>query len=128
MLKLTPLLEAKEPDPKFDNVAKETLKGRIYKEIRPLMRGFFKDDAWQAVHKIFSKFTDLGLDWDIYESHYGNQKYDKTFPPERKVWYFEIHFTNNKGKKNKIHGSLTAAGAGTVDDPLDRYDITVVLS
>jgi hypothetical protein len=128
MLKLIPLLEATTPEEGFDNVAKETLKKRLYKKTMPLSRGFFKDDNWSAVYKIFKIFTDLGLDWDIYESHYGNHKYDRTMPMERKVWYFEIHFTNNKGKKNKIHGSLTAAGAGTVEDPLSKYDITVVLS
>ena len=51
--------------------------------------------------------------------------------PVRKIWSFEIHFLNNIGKEGKaavIHGNITAAGAGSVEDPLDRYDVTVTLS
>ena len=49
-------------------------------------------------------------------------------PPQGKRWTFEINFTDNTGKPKKIFGNLTAAGAGSVQDPLEKYDITVVLS
>ena len=43
-----------------------------------------------------------------------------------KIWNIEINFTNNKGRPTKLHGTVTAAGAGagTREDPLSRYDIT----
>jgi hypothetical protein len=59
------------------------------------------------------------------EAYYGSGQYDKTMPPQRKTWKFEIRFTNPKGKQNVMYGALVAAGAGSVKDPLDRYDITV---
>jgi hypothetical protein len=47
--------------------------------------------------------------------------------PVRKVWYFEIIWEGPKGKQLKLGGNLTAAGAGSVEDPLEKYDIVLIL-
>ena len=49
-------------------------------------------------------------------------------PPQSKMWEFNIDFIGNDGKPKKIYGNLTAAGAGSVEYPLDKYDISVVLT
>ena len=112
----------------YDEISRPTLLRRLYKDITPYTRGFFSDSSWQAVRKVWDTFDKLALDWGITDNYYGNGPYDKTVPPERKTWKFEIRFRNEKGNPNKIFGTLTAAGAGKVDDPLSRYDITVVMS
>jgi len=95
----------------------------IYKRITPLSQGFFRDESWENVRKIFNVFNEMGLDWDIMDA-----KYNGSMPPESKHWRFEINFTANDGRPKKIYGGLTASGAGTVEDPLEKYDISVVLS
>jgi len=112
----------------YDNVSRQTLLRRLYKDIEPITRGFFRDNSWQSVKKVWNHFDRLDLNWHITDNYYGNGHYDKTVPPERKRWHFEINFKNEKGNPNKIVGTLTAAGAGSVEDPLSRYDITVVMS
>ena len=47
--------------------------------------------------------------------------------PTRKEWHFEIHWDNDKGKYSKMGGVVTASGAGSVDDPLSRYDVNMVI-
>jgi len=85
------------------------------------IKGFFSDDSWQGVQQIWNAFNQAGLDWNIMGSDYcpnGNN------PMGGKIWNIQINFTNNKGRLTTLHGTVTAAGAGTVEDPLDRYDIT----
>jgi len=38
-----------------------------------------------------------------------------------------VPFTNNKGKEQILHGTLTAHFAGSVKDPSDRYDISFII-
>lgn len=86
-----------------------------------LIKGFFSDQSWEGVNQIWTAFEQAGLDWNGAGSNYypaGDN------PMGGKIWKFEIHFTNNKGKPTTLYGTVTAAGAGTVEDPLSRYDIT----
>ena len=95
----------------------------IYRKVAPLTQGFFSDESWENVHKIFKTFDAMNLDWYIDKAEYNG-----TMPPERKIWYLGIEFTTKMGQRKEIKGYLTAAGAGSKEDPLDRYDITLVLS
>ena len=105
--------------------SKASLKNKIYKTITPITQQMYSDESWQGVNKVWKAFDELGLDWNMTESYYGSGQYDKTVPPERKTWKFEINFTNQRGRQNIMYGVLGAAGAGSVSDPLSRYDITV---
>jgi len=108
-----------------EGISRQRLKTQIYKAIAPITKQFYSDDSWQGVSQVWKAFDNLGLDWNMTEAYYGSGQYDKTMPPQRKTWKFEIRFTNPKGKQNVMYGALVAAGAGSVKDPLDRYDITV---
>ena len=41
-----------------------------------------------------------------------------------KEWNFTIWLDNSKG--TKIYGHMIASGAGSVSDPLERYDLVVI--
>ena len=110
------------------NVSKRRLTNLLYKKIMPVVSGLFSDESWQPINKIWNILNELNLDWVIRDSYYGTQHHDKTFPPERKTWNFEINFTNNRGKADKIYGTVVAAGAGNIEDPLERYDVTVTMA
>jgi len=90
----------------------------IYKNVDDLITGFFSDEAWENVHDVWKRFDLMGLDYILVASLYGGE-----FPSIYKEWKFKI---NCNGKN--IYGNLIAAGAGTIKDPLSRYDITLVLS
>lgn len=107
----------------IDGKGKQSAINLIYKKITPLTQGLFRDDNWSNIKRIYNAFGEMNLDFDIL----GNEYYGG-FPPQGKRWKFEINFKDNGGKDRKIFGNITAAGAGTVEDPLERYDITVVLS
>jgi hypothetical protein len=107
----------------IDGLPKQTAIKHIYAKISPLSQGFFRDESWENVHKIFKILNEMNLDWYLTKTEYEN-----AMPPKYKIWYFEIDFLGNDGRPKKIMGNLTAAGAGSVEYPLDRYDISVVLS
>ena len=111
-----------------DPIRKRTLINKIYKKIKPRITGFFRDTDWRSVSKVWKELDKLDLDWYGTENYYGAGKYDKTLPPERKTWKFEVNFINQNNRADIIYGYLVAAGSGKKDDPLDRYDITVVMS
>ena len=119
-----------QTESEIDGKDKETAKRYIYKKITPLTKGIFKDDSWEGVNKIWKEFEKMNLQWNTTKATYTHAK-DGSIgwnTPTGKIWNFEIEFHDKQGKIKKIYGSLHAAGAGSVEDPLDRYDITVVLS
>ena len=77
-------------------IRKRSLINKIYKKIKPRITGFFRDNDWRNVSKIWKELDKLDLDWYGTENYYGVGKYDKTLPPERKTWKFEINFINQK--------------------------------
>lgn len=104
--------------------SKTTAIRKIYKGVGNVAKGIHSDDHWKPINQgIFKRFDDMGLDWNLEDTEY--QKEDGV--PTRKIWKFEIRFTKKNGKLAKIGGHVTAAGAGTVDDPLSKYDVTLVM-
>ncbi len=93
----------------------------IANKIIPKTPGFYSDNSWEGIQKIWQAFNEAGLNWSMTDSKYDQ---DKRSVPTRKTWQVEIYFTNNKGKETILYGTVVAAGAGTIDDPLSRYDIT----
>ena len=84
-------------------------------------KGLFRDDNWEAVDRIWKAMTAGQLDWTMTGAEYYHV--DKGMP-RGKIWKFEVRFVNKNGRPTTLHGMVTAAGAGSVDDPLDRYDLT----
>jgi hypothetical protein len=86
--------------------------------------GYFFDDAyWKPVHKMFDSLRAAGFYFTIEKAQYITDcGSGQDFPlPIRKEWRIEVHA---RGYYNPFPGIITAHGAGTVDDPLSRYDVT----
>jgi hypothetical protein len=99
-----------------------TLKAKkiINKTMEPHTKGMFRDEYWKPVHDIFKAFESAGIDYVLSSAKYEN---DSRGNPSSKRWSLEFHFTNDKGKETVIYGVIVASGAGSVDKPLDVYDI-----
>lgn len=114
-----------------DGLSKQKLKTLIHKETKKCTYNkLYSDNYWKGPQCIWDTFNKLNLNWAITKSEYKNTKDDikmGLLVPTRKEWHFEINWNNNKGKQQKMEGYLTAAGAGTVDDPLAKYDLVLII-
>lgn len=85
---------------------------------KALTKTFYTDEYWQGPKEIFNALKDNNIEYTLDKNEYGPaMKY--------KTWYITVSFMNDKNKETIMHGSITAHGAGTVKDPLSRYDVTV---
>ena len=100
---------------------RQAMKNEINSALRITTKGLHTDDFWSPVHLAWKTIRLLGYDLTVINTHYGQ---DKDGNPNEKVWLFEI----NMGSRKPIHGIITAHGAGTVDNPLSRYDISAYCS
>jgi hypothetical protein len=115
-----------------DGLSKQKLRTLIYKETKKCTYNkIYKDRGWKGPQCIWDVFNKLDLNWQIDKSEYKTEKNPSksmTFQmPVSKKWDFTIHWENNKGKYGKMYGYLIASGAGSVSDPLERYDLILVV-
>lgn len=117
-----------------DGLSKARLKTLLYKETKKCTYNkLYKDSGWNGPQCIWDTFNKLNLNWHIKSSDYRYEKdkgvwhEGKPQMPNSKEWQFEIMWDDNKGKYKKLGGHVTAAGAGTVDQPLSRYDVNMVI-
>lgn len=80
--------------------------------------GLYNDEYWKGKADILKAFEKAGIYYEVTSA-----EYDKKFPPQHKTWRLEFPFTNNRGLDVRVYGQLVASGAGSVNDPLDKYDI-----
>ena len=129
------LLETALPttgSPPIDGKTKQNARNWISGKSRNITSGFFRDDYWQPIQKLWKEFDKLELNWNSTGNKYHEEEVmfsdgSKHYVPMRKVWNFEIRFINNRDKNDVIYGVVTASGAGSVEDPLSRYDVTLTL-
>ena len=135
MLKMRKLVESKytmdidefeiDKNNPLNNQRKQNIIHKLYRyESIKKMKGFFSDDSWEPIHNFMSEMQKQNIDIYIQDTEY--QKENGI--PVRKIWKCVIPFINQNNKKDVIYCDIIAAGAGSVDDPLDRYDVTIVLS
>lgn len=105
--------------------SKQSAKNFIYKLVEPYTKGVFRDNSWQPINSIWRLFSENNIDCEMTKppQYFNNE----SGMPVRKDWYFKISFLNNKQKQDEINGTITASGAGSVQDPLDAYDVVVVM-
>lgn len=104
----------------LDGMSNEKARKEVYKIMAQFTKGVFKDDSWVPIHNIWEAFNAAGLDWTMMGSQYLHNSEGR---PSGKEWKFEIKFLNKNGRLTTMHGTVTASGAGSVEDPLDRYDL-----
>ncbi len=99
-------------------ISRQTAKNRMNKILRETTKGFFNDEWWSPIHKVWKELSAQGFD----VIHTGANYCDKNDQgmPTSKVWTFEVL---GFGKK-PIYGIMTAHAAGSVDDVFSRYDVS----
>lgn len=117
----------------LDGKSKTNAKNWVLGKINRHTKGFYRDNSWRPIHAIWKDFDKLRLKWHMTESHYEEEMIttsdgSRYSVPIRKIWSFEVCFVNNRDKEDRLYGRIVAAGAGSVEDPLDRYDVNVTLS
>ena len=85
----------------------------------------YRDNNWSNVRKVWAELAKYDIDVDIMNTEYNPE--GLSVPEQWKKWEIEIPFIDNKGKENKMLGYLRASAAGSVKDPMDAYDIVVIL-
>lgn len=98
-------------------------KAAIYAATKPFTSRFYSDTCWVGPCSVFEAMNRLGIDYTITSA-----KYDGGTPATSKTWKFEIRCLSPSGKEQTLYGYLTAAGAGSVADPMARYDLVLVIS
>lgn len=88
-------------------------------------KGFFSDNAWQPINTLIGEIQKDNIPLEIQKTEYYK---DTNGNPAGKIWTCEIPFINQNNRQDKLYVRITAAGAGSVKDPLDRYDITITIS
>ena len=86
---------------------------------------YFSDTSWEPINKIYGVLGKLNVDYE--NAKVGYEK-DEKGTPTSKRWYTKISFTNDKGRPAELYLQIVAAGAGTIEDPLSRYDVVAYIS
>lgn len=108
-----------KPD-QLNGLRKSQASNLLNKTISPMTKGLFKDQYWAPVQDIFKKLGEMGVNFSIYKTEYAKNEDGN---PISKTWQLVVEFFDNKGKPQKIYGTVVASGAGSIKEPLDKYDI-----
>lgn len=122
------LKETSEHSDFIQGQSNNTAASRVNKLLSALSKGLFSDDSWQPINKIFSKLGEAGINVSLVSAKYGGHEQTENGMPKYKEWNIIIPFTNNRGRPMELVGQITAHGAGSVENPLDRYDITAYVT
>ena len=108
----------------LDGRSKQSARNYIYKVVGGLTQGFFVDEDWSNVRKIWAAMDTAGIENFLTDNYY---KKDDDGNLQSKTWHFEVPFINNRGNEDKLTGTLNAHFAGSVQDPTERYDISFII-
>jgi len=103
-------------------MTRQTIKNQINKILSDNSKGIFSDECWEPINNIWKALTAAGFDYTIWDCHYSDRALNNLDTGKR--WKFFI--TLEKGKP--IYGVIYAAGCGTLNDPLCKYDITAYVN
>lgn len=108
----------------YDGEKKKNVVKSINKNIREVTKGFYSDEDWSPINKVWKFFKDMDTDYKIIDSNYEWENNKMV----RKIWKFEVYFENENGKYTTLYGNIVASGAGSVKNPMDRYDVVGYVS
>ena len=96
---------------------------KINSQICGLSKGFYTDDYWAGVQYIQNSFKELEklLNVDIILNNSKYENYEDIMPTSKR-WVYLVDSKERKFK-NQIMIVIIASGAGTVSDPLSKYDV-----
>ncbi len=107
------------PNP-LNEMKNSKAKREITKILDIYSKGFFKDEYWKPIHDTINGLNSLGIPTFIDKSKYEKEK-DGTLKGKR--WWVESTFIDDRGKEKTIYILIVASGTGSVEEPLDRYDV-----
>lgn len=113
----------------YEKKTKQNAIKYLYNKINT--KGIFRDNDWSGLRKITDQIRSLGVELIIAPTNdswhkSGYAVNDKNIPTEKR-YDIEINYTNIDGKEMTIKGQIACQGAGSVNDPLDAYDIVMTL-
>lgn len=126
-------LEENGPNP-LDGLRNDVARKKINQILHGVANGIFQDDHWGGVKRVWDTLDENKIPWTLMNSEYGvSPSFAQTFtgpkwriPNDFKQWKFEIKFTNNNQKETTLYG-VVIASAGSIEDPLEKYDVTVTV-
>jgi hypothetical protein len=93
---------------------RQALRNQIYKLIAPLTKGFFDDESWENVSRIWMALDAAGAQVTITKTQYQELN--------SKTWSFDLEAFGIK-----LSGQLVACFCGTIEKPTSRYDICFII-
>lgn len=111
----------------LDHMSKRKAAALVNQLMDPHTKGMFRDEFWKPIQAIWKTLETQGIPFAITNSAYEYEGKQRN-SPIRKVWAFEIEFLNDRGKMDTLRGRITAAGAGSVAEPLEVYDVTAYVN
>jgi len=79
------------------------------------------DTSWKPVHDLIKELQAVLPNFGLVDS-----SYDTGWPNKYKKWTLVGAFQTPAGAMRAVWGQIKAHGAGSVEDPLERYDLTFV--
>lgn len=100
--------------------SKRTAINRIYKLTHDITGRFYRDENWHGVTLVVDAIESLGYDCEVSVKDGGYRENDGA------KWK-EYLLLIRTPEGFEIHGTLNCHAAGTVEDPFDRYDMSLVM-
>ena len=112
-----------------ENELKTSLDGKTLNQARKAINNIwalqdtakcFNDEYWKPVNDFFKALQKASVGFELVKTEY---KENEDGNPVSKTWWLKFKFNNQNGKMSEINGSITAYGCGTVENPLNQYDV-----
>ena len=100
--------------------SKRTAMNRIYKLTHDITSHLYHDENWHGVTLVVDAIESLGYDCEVSVKDGGYRENDGA---KWKEYLLLIRTPDGF----EIHGTLNCHAAGTVEDPFDRYDMSLVM-
>lgn len=104
-------------------ISEARLKTQFY-NVTDKYKGFFTDTGWGTIRKLQAELEKVLPNL----IQMGSGLYNPGLPMKTKTWNMLGGFETPQGKKRVVFVNIVASGAGSIKDPLDKYDITATIN
>jgi hypothetical protein len=108
----------------LDGMTNVKARKTVYTLLSQYSKGFFHDEYWEPINAMWKALTGAGIDWSLTSADYDTNAQGT---PAAKRWKFEVNFVNDNGRPTILRGQVVASGGGSVSNPLERYDLVVMV-
>lgn len=100
--------------------SKRTIINRIYKVTNKITGGLYRDENWHGVTLVVDAIESLGYECEVSVKDGGYREHDGAKWKE-----YLLKITSPEGFV--VNGTLNCHAAGSMQDPFDRYDMSLVM-